>query len=476
MSTAVRSVAVVGNSVAAMFSALTLGEAGWKVILVTPSPQLGGHFAGLTLAGHTFDAGMVFLEFTSFNSQPDADISTYDPTRRNDVGRFFPLVERTLGRFGEWRNVSTPHMRVDGQLLPDLLIANNVNSLADLAPATRAQMREELEGIMALDSDTLHPSRKVTDCVFARHDLETVSLANHGRTFHRMFIEPFCRKLLARPTASLLALYHRLAWLPLFYPETLASALANVSPPLPQTVFAFPTSGALAHLVKEVERQLRSVPSVDIVRGRITALTHTAGDGPFALTITSGQTMKVDHVVWASDSEQLLALCGESAQPSLERASLVVASILARAGEIETAHSTLLVPADERLPFRITNQSVASGVSEPMHRLSCEWSAAVLDGSPDSLAERARDALVEVNVLRRREGVVEMRVDVFKDALSLPTPANAALAHERRNKLDELLPTVRRVGPAAPFGAASLNDQIVQGLKVGRELGEGTWR
>ena len=56
--------AVVGSNVAAMLSAIGLADRGVPVVLITQSPRLGGHFAGLTAGGHLFDAGMTFLEFT----------------------------------------------------------------------------------------------------------------------------------------------------------------------------------------------------------------------------------------------------------------------------------------------------------------------------------------------------------------------------------------------------------------------------
>ena len=205
MSTVVRTAAVVGNSVAAMFAALTLGESGWKVALVTPSRRLGAHFAGLHHGGQRFDAGMVFLEFTSFNAQPDADIASYDPAVRNDVGRFFPLVERTLRRVDTWRQIETPHMRVQGCELPDLLIGNNLSALRALPAETRTRISDELRVLTAEGPGPLHPSRKAGDPQFAHFDFEAVSLANHGRTLHALCIEPFCRKLTASFTAAFLA-------------------------------------------------------------------------------------------------------------------------------------------------------------------------------------------------------------------------------------------------------------------------------
>lgn len=472
-------VAIVGNGVAAMFSALSLGGSGTDVVLVSPSRRLGGHFAGLDLAGRTFDAGMVFLEFTSFNADPAATIASYDPMRRNDVGRFMPLVERTLERFGEWRRVAPPIMRIDGRNLPDLLIANQLPSLHHLAAPVREKMEEELQLICARGRGPLHPSRKTADPHYHQYDLRTVSLANHGATFHERFIGPFCRKVTGRPAESFSAPYHRMAWLPLFYPETLLAELRRQNPTLPETVFSMPTAGTMSALVREVEQEVRALSSIDVIEGKVTSLASRDGHGPFTMGVGDGIVVHADRLVWTSDQDQLLRLCGQEAGPVLDRSSLVLASALVRADRVATQHSTLLVPEGEHLPFRVTNQSCASGGDAAECRFSLEWNAFTPEGGvrPALSPEQVRDALAELGLVEGDDGVTEVRVDVFKGALVLPTPGNRRVSAEKHRLLDELMPDVARIGSAAPFGATSFNDQVVQGLKVGEELGEAeaTW-
>jgi hypothetical protein len=467
-----RSVAIIGNNVAAMFAAITLGEADWKVSLISPSPRLGGHFAGLNLHDRIFDAGMVFLEFTSYNSTQNADVASYEPTRRNDVGRFFPLVEQTLSRFSGWRRVDAPVMHIDGRKVPDLLIANDLEALSALPPETRSRMAREVEAILERSSGRLHASRKTTDIQFGECDLESVSLANHGRTFHDLFIAPFCRKVSTRHTASLLALYHRMVWLPLYYPETLASQLAEGRSMLPETVFAYPESGALATMISQIAQHVRTLPNVDVIEAKVNTLVHKQRLRSFTINTTTGAAITVDELVWASEPEALLRLCGETVITSLERTSLALVSVLVPSDEIDTTFSTMLIPQNEGFPFRITNQSHAAGEQDALSRLSCEWNTSFVTDTSEAVDDRTRAALVELNVIRRPESVAHLRVDMFQDALPLPTATNAKLSSQRGAQLDELLPGVLRVGAAAAFGAASLNDQVVQGLKVGRELCE----
>ena len=117
-------------------------------------------------------------------------------------------------------------------------------------------MQAELEPLAA-ERGPLHSSRKTSDSGFASLDFEQASIANHGYTFHDTFIEPFCRKVTGLDTSVLSALYHRLAWAPLFYPETLLDALRGVPTSLPATTFSYPASGSLASMVHAIDAALR---------------------------------------------------------------------------------------------------------------------------------------------------------------------------------------------------------------------------
>jgi hypothetical protein len=137
---------------------------------------------------------------------------------------------------------------------------------------------------------------------------------------------------------------------------------------------------------------------------------------------------------------------------------------------LHTTGGTLLVPHDTTLPFRVTNQSRAAGDVAEFSRLSCEWNSEYLPGDAATMEAKARTALGALNIVTDDSAVTDIRVDVFRDALVLPTHANVDVVASRTRLLARRFPTVPCIGPAAPFGASSLNDQIIQGLKVGQEL------
>lgn len=464
-----RRVIVVGNSVAAMVAALTLGENGWRVVLVTPSRRLGGHFGGVMVGDVLFDAGMVLLEFTSFNAEAQADLRTYEPRRRNDVGRFFPLVASTLGRFSAFDAVATPLMRVAGLTLPDMLIANRVESMRALPGEIRNASRQELDDLVGKGRGPLHASGKAHSPTYDALDLATASRANHGPTLHEVLIEPFTRKVTGRSSSEFLARFHRLPWVPLYWPETLRDALAGPVD-LPETTFSFPRCGSVALLVQAIERRLKAMSSVEVVEAAPAEL--DVASGAVTLRLANEVTVTGDRLIWAMDQERLLAISGTPTTDPLDKASIALASMLVATDALHERFSVLLVPENDAWPFRVTMQERPSGPNGPFTRISSEWNAAFLPEDAGARENRVREALVELGVVRDAAAFSKVRVDVMKDALLLPTPATVERWSARRTSLDTRFPGVPRIGPAAPIGATSLNDHVVQGLKVLHDLND----
>jgi hypothetical protein len=85
---------LVGNSLAVQVAATERATRGESTLVINTGGPLGGYFSGINLDGSLWDVGMVTFEFTSFRT-PDvpASLATYDPMRRNDIGRFTQVVQ-----------------------------------------------------------------------------------------------------------------------------------------------------------------------------------------------------------------------------------------------------------------------------------------------------------------------------------------------------------------------------------------------
>ena len=352
------SIVLVGNALSLMVAATRLARNGAEIAIVNPTKNWGGHFSTFMANGVPFDPGMVLYEFTSFNSESgEADPATYNPAIRNDAGRFCANVHHFVDSYQPTHEIPTPRMYIDGDVLDDLLIANALSSLREL------QFSQQCESDLRhlVHPAALHASQKQRSEAFKHIDYESASLANHGETFHARLIEPFCRKLLNISTRDILALYHRVAWLPLFYPETLLSYLHGTPQALPPTVFSYPIGerlGELAHKLKdEIERNER----ITIIQERPVSV-NTDARHETVLTLGNGDTIATMKVGWANTLNELLRMIGlEQRAMSYQKCSIALAFLRVPAKALLLDFSVLSVVDANFAIYRVTNQSRCAG-------------------------------------------------------------------------------------------------------------------
>src|SRR5690348_8273511 len=153
--------------------------------------MLSRHFNPIERGGAKWDAGMILYEFDALR----------EPERTQ-----FPKVRAYLESLGIEFNEVRPQMLWCGRIVPDLYIANQLEAVP--------------LGWYG-DQVYFHPTDRRKSEWPVGMMLNTVSTACHGGKFHDTFIEPMCVKVLGVPTSSVIARYHRAAWLPIYWPETL---------------------------------------------------------------------------------------------------------------------------------------------------------------------------------------------------------------------------------------------------------------
>lgn len=459
------SVAVLGNSVAALVATHRLAAEGVRTHLISPSSHFGGHFAGLTIDGESFDLGMVLLEFTAFNASTDADITSYRAEVRGDCGRFCShirrFVEVDLGI--EIRRVETPSMVFGGEWSADLVISNELAVLQQLGSDTAQRMREELVVCTAHGRGALHAAHKKRWSAADGPNFESVSRANHGPTFHELFIDPLCHKITGMSCSEVAARLHRGAWLPLYYPETLSASLAAHPTALMSTEFHAPSAGSVVTLVERLVESVHASSSVDVTIDTLSEL-EPETDGA-QLRLQSGRTLEVDHVVWA-----LPPVADDSTAE--ERASIGFGFVLVDSCYVNREFSTVHLLDDEYAAYRMTNQTAHQDGESSRAQIVIEYNVDVMRTRSDTSAAVAAEIRRMLNGLRIvTSDVADVAIHIreFENVLPLPTVQNDRL-HADRARRRIAPPCVSYVGAAAPFGSTSLNDQIVQGLRLGEIL------
>ena len=338
-----------------------------------------------------------------------------------------------------------------------------------MAPALTTAIAGELRTIAGAPAlHPLHARRKAEDpATFIRHSFEEVSLANHGPTFHRLFVAPLFEKVLGVSTAHVPALFHRSGWSPLFYPETLLSQLGREPQVLKRTVFHYPDDRHFGAFLRRMVETVRERPNVRIVEG-VTDISVDAGRHVLA---TAQGCFEYDRLVWGGDLAPLAAI-GASPTPGPEapaRASLRLTFLRVRRDGLRDRFSVLLDPDPAGPFYRVTNQSLSSARDPAVHQLILECNSDRWQNAPGSDEEKLDAALARYGI--DRAAVLAREHRTFGKALAVPSASQLQRFNARRAELARALPDVGWIGPGSGYASVTLNDQIIQALQIAQAHG-----
>lgn len=463
-------VILAGNQLTTLVAAAELARSGRKVCIVNPTPSWGGHFTRLTVNGETFDPGAVSHEFTAFNLSGATDPLDYDSRRRSDVGRFLGLVESYTRSHIDLQRMPMPSTVYDGALHDDIVMSNKLALVKHPRIASRA--REELQLIAAGGSRDLHASRKKEDELFVKRSYHEASLANHGATLHSAFFEPMFFKMSNIPSARLLALYHRIAWLPLYYPETLASQFGDQPQELQETYFCYPRAGFIGAFGEALLDAARSEGAMIVS----TAISSGEGsmDTPRKLCFADGSEATAPALVWSLNHDPLLKWAAGQAREPLERWSVMLVFAKVDRRKIRRDFSVLYVPDDEILFYRACNQSTCAGSPEDFARV-------VLEVNPDyarsrgfesgeAIVQRVLSDLVKLGFVADAGSMDVIGHRTLRNVLLLPSSGNWRRLENERDVLTSSYPGFVFTRNVESFFTDTLNDQIVKGLKLAAQF------
>lgn len=459
---------IVGNALSGMVAAKATADSGQQVVLVNGSKNWGGHFSTVTFGDYQFDAGMVLHEFTAFNSDAFNDLSTYNPKIRNDAGRFCNKVKTYVEQYQSTHKIDHIQMLVDGQLYDDMLIANQLESLASMPFAD--QVKTELEAIVQAKSNTkLHAQYKLQSSEFENYDFESVSVANHGHTLHEKLIEPFCQKLLNCSSKEVSAYYHRVPWVPLFYPETLLSYLKGQPQALPKTVFSYPTGEHVGDLALKLKSKILSHPNITVITEQPTKFRQLS-HSQYELSFERHAPLEANQLAWSGTLGSLLQISDhEEHMQTYEKASFVLMFATVTNQVLKGEFSVLSVVDPAYVIYRVTNQTYCAQQSSDTQQLVIEINADVLTKRhipEDRLEEVVNKELAQMGLIDEGNSINVIKTVTLRKALPLPNFANIRAFDQEQTLIQEMFEDLVLLGSASGFSSSSFNHQIIQGLKL----------
>ena len=458
-------VILAGNYLTTLVAAGGIARSGRRVCVVNPVPSWGGHFTKLTVAGMVFDPGAVSHEFTTFNDEGARDALSYDSRRRSDVGRFIGLIEEFTRSQIELVRMQEPQTVYGGEFFPDIVMRNQFDVLHH--PVLAGRVRAELELLSNSKENELHPRHKKTSHLFLERSYYEASVLNHGATLHAAVFEPMFYKMSAVSTTRLIALYHRIAWLPLYYPETLRSQFGDAPQQLQDTYFCYPRAGYIGAFGEALVRRMQEA-GVTIVRETIASLEGNPGKS--AIVLEGGRRLEARQVVWSLAHDQLIAAAMGGSPNKLERwsATLVFATIARR--RLAKTFSVLYVPDDRILFYRASNQTDSAELEEDPVRIVIEinpdYARSQDLGDEDRMASRVRADFASLGIVEDPQYVQVVGTRTLRNVLLLPSRENWQLLERERDVLLDRYPGVVFTRNVEAFFTDTLNDQIIKGLKL----------
>lgn len=452
---------LIGNNLAILIGAYELARRGSQVILLTDNKKLGGHFAGMHIDGHDFDIGMVMLEKREHDAARP-DLRTYDANTRNDWIRFGHVASSWLDEQDNLRRVPTPTCLVQGRFVPDYLIANRLDVFADV----------DMAGPYPLSRiDNHHASQKTASPVYDHLTYAEAAKINHGEALHSMFIEPYVRKSLGISSNDFLARYHRFAWVPLFYPETLNGALQGEAA-LPEYPFWTTQNGFIGQLVKNLSVWLSKQSNVTQIDQSVLSLHH---DGQrWNADIGSGNTWAGERLALGLSPARTRTLLDTVPATLGQTASVTLLFALVKASEIGRAHGCLMVVDENFSTYRLTDQDTQAGLNPEWHRVVVEARTDLLeqrhpDLTAETILERELRSLMEVD-REKTHAVKALKCLSAADALTIPTKEFVDNMKDANTRLSDITSGAILTGNLLGYGVSSFNDQLIQGLKIAEEF------
>ncbi len=451
---------VVGGTPAALVAVDALGAAGVPVRWLAPERGIGRGFAPLSHDGCELQLGVRLLELSYEDDATPPPLADYEPgtSGHRPFARLIRAwVEQLAGE--RLREIAPPRVVLDGALHGDYLFTVDLEGLPNAVSAEeRAAIAEEAGATAAVLGDA-----GLLAGTLNGHSLAEASRTNHGETFHARFVEPLAEKFVPGGSAAILADWRRKAWLPLFWPRTVHDVFAGVDPAFhPRRSFHELVPGGVGGLIDALLERIGSHASVE--RVGVDTLAHVEPHGSkVRLTFGNGHHETARHPALGVPAAELYAAVGIDAADAVERVRTVVAWIEAETDALAPGIDLVHV-LDAANP--IARVSGGSTTPEPGRRIVC---VELRHDQPLDTAGGAAIAGLEHAGLLQDGDPVSIHEGAMQ-TLPLPsaaTRAALAAAHERlrAHALDAQL-----LGGALEPGADSLNEQIVQGLRVAETL------
>lgn len=252
-------IGVYGNGLDSVIACSELLAKGHHVFHFSGGKKIAGHFAGSTNEHGIIDLGMVLLEKDIRNTaqRPLSEFSNeFGVNARSYLAECYELLEKTLGTLRP-RKIKLRLENSDE--IGDYFIADSLEVFKTLSDKEISSLKSRLSKVINnQESNFIHPRLKNQSYDQTNDDLLTQIEIQYGPELADKLFGSFIGSLMGSKNIKLPLRFHRKLWIPLYFPESIESAIKGSDTHLPELAFLEFTNGSLASNVKKLVESISS--------------------------------------------------------------------------------------------------------------------------------------------------------------------------------------------------------------------------
>jgi hypothetical protein len=434
---------IIGNSVASLVGVLELRRLGRDVVWIQDGTALDGIWRGFQYEGRTIDLGMINLELDLKHPNVSENLMTYDPYAINDCARFIHSISEFLKTITPIKELPKIQVFEHGKFFSDHLISNDFSDLVRY---------KEFAVKPKNPPESLHPRFKYSkegQKTFAGLGYGDYVSIVYGDTLGKLLFLNWGRNLIGERVMFTNTLRHRAAWLPLPYPETIRTAASGKDHGYLSSKFHYPEHSTLSEMLCGLFDQLNNDESISKFQMK-----------SMSRSMIEAFLRSKSLTLWGSKMETFLELIGYDVRfpVSRHRKTVNIDLYEVQVPEENNLYSVLNNDPTVLAWYRITlipNVTLSNGNQV----LVVESSEKFPEFDPIDFFKP-----FGLNIVKKIKSFEKIPAFLTLDYVDYESYKDWHM------KITETFPTIELAGGSAFGYSATLNDQIVQGLKFVKQL------
>jgi len=453
---------VFGNSIAALVASITLAKKkNNNILLINPKDFWGGHFNSIKIGSEKFDIGMFLYEFDSLKIK-NLSPKKYENKNFQNSQYFVSNIKKFINQFFLTKEISPIKIFYNKSFYEDYLISNNLSFLNKIKLKEKIKNDLNKINIGLLKKKKIHPSYKRLSNIFLKKNLYQISLRNHGKTFHDNFIEPLCKKILFCSSKDIMAKFHRVPWLPLYWPETLKKQLSEQNN-LKTFKFEYPHKSHGTLITKKIVKNVEKQKNITTVLSMQNTSIKIKNKNFFV----NNQKILAKNFIFGGDFRDFLKIKKIKINENFSKTSIGLIFMTTQTKNIKKQFSVINFIESKFFFYRIVNQSSINhktNYSNISIEFNKEYLNFCLERDKVKFEKLLKESLKEIGIFSNIKKI-KFTTKIFDNVYMHPNKKNYKMYKSNYNQISKFIPKSNLIGPSSGFYLSSFNDQIIQGLK-----------